>query len=1000
MAAPHLIQKIFSVFKGLDKRSSDFVRTQEFASDLENGRIRSDGALIKRPGYSLIGGDDAGGGLYTWNDIDENGQIIEKIVTLSNDLKLYYETSINLKYTGTEPAFVWYSIIVNNSTKNLNIIIDYKDVSTPTKEVNIDLGTGFGDDIDLSSLKASTDLSSNNITLTLDSSLDDVKAAYLELDKNKLVDTTAGVDIKVFVAQTPRSEGGSLFSSHYSNIGQDYFENATFANVNGNLYISTGYTELMKFDGQRVYRAGLPKPSDMTATAGSTQSASGVFGATSFNPGDVGLKLYVDGSSDARIDFTPSAFNQAIDKYDGNLGVHYTYSGGSQYNHTTTDVSGDYLAVTGTTWGSNGVGEAFLTYSTTEWFPLDPLTGGNPLSVGDRISLYLYGSTNNKDSSLTEISITEINTTKSKYVDWIKTNVTASTSNTFKSDESITCHGRARWKYFYTLVNKDANGNIVESVPSEYTSSLEYIPDELDFKLHDITLTIPSFATANFNSSANEIDSVTDKVITMVNTPNCIVGDLLYVFNDTDSKWIESKVTDVTGDDVTISDTITASSTTYKKWCSSGATVRIYRTTDIWIANSAMENPLPDYFLLDEISIHNESSPITYSDTTSDADIIANGAYTQPVKDHGLPPKGKYITAWNNQLVIAGNLDNMNTLYYSDYTSPEYFPSWTNSIEINTKFGDKVTGVAPLSTVLYVFQGNSIHTIMGDLITDVFRVSTLSTAGEVGCVAHHSINEVKDSLFFLSDKGVYSLQNGRGAPQELSSIISPLFSSSLYNKPRSQSINWAEKDLFLLYMPKANDASSDIIVAYDHFRNAWFKWTNLDCKGGMTLLNRNVIFNNNNSTSTKLCSLNGNNNSSDYIDNHLAIPFKYVTHWESLGDPSINKKFLRIKLHTLDPEDTFESPNFALDVNMERNYVPATIANIQLSYAGSSGWGTSEWGIFLWGEHTKNAIKHKLPTGWSKSFRFSFENNEPSENILISGYELEIASPVRQELKD
>ena len=852
MAAPHLIQKIFSVFKGLDKRSSDFVRTQEFASDLENGRIRSDGALIKRPGYSLIGGDDAGGGLYTWNDIDENGQIIEKIVTLSNDLKLYYETSINLKYTGSEPAFVWYSIIVNNSTKNLNIIIDYKDVSTPTKEINIDLGTGFsGGDIDLSSLKASTDLISNNITLTLDSSLDDVKAAYLELDKNKLVDTTAGVDIKVFVAQTPRSEGGSLFSSHYSNIGENYFENATFANVNGNLYISTGYTELMKFDGQRVYRAGLPKPdpiNSVTANHDGTEDATGVFEADT----------------------------------------------------------------------------------------------------------------------------------------------------------------KAVWKYFSTLVNKDANGNIVESVPSEYTSSFEYTPSAAGNKLDAIDIDIPKFDTdkySNFNSSANIINgdwTVATNIIPMTTTPNCIVGDLLYIFNGATSKWIESKVTDVTGNNVTISDTITQPSglSPYKKRCSSGATVRIYRTTDIWIANSAMENPLPDYFLLDEISIHNESSDLTYSDTTSDADIIANGAYTQPVKDHSLPPKGKYITAWNNQLVIAGNLDNMNTLYYSDYTSPEYFPSGTNSIVINTKFGDKVTGVAPLSTVLYVFQGNSIHTIMGDLITDVFRVSTLSTAGEVGCVAHHSINEVKDSLFFLSDKGVYSLQNGRGAPQEISSIISPLFSSSLYNKPRSQSINWAEKDLFLLYMPKANDASSDIIVAYDHFRNAWFKWTNLDCKGGMTLLNRNVIFNNNNSTSKKLCSLNGNNNSSDYIDNHLAIPFKYVTHWESLGDPSINKKFLRIKLHTLDPEDTFESPNFALDVNMERNYIPATIANIQLSYAGSSGWGTSEWGSFLWGEHTKNAIKHKLPTGWSKSFRFSFENNEPSENILISGYELEIASPVRQELKD
>ena len=140
------------------------------------------------------------------------------------------------------------------------------------------------------------------------------------------------------------------------------------------------------------------------------------------------------------------------------------------------------------------------------------------------------------------------------------------------------------------------------------------------------------------------------------------------------------------------------------------------------------------------------------------------------------------------------------------------------------------------------------------------------------------------------------------------------------------------------------------------------------------------------------------------MSNHTeAIDFEYDTNWESLGEPTIPKKFLRLKIHSFDTEGNFESPAFSLDMKIQKDYNDIDLGNIQFDFGGSngeSGWGASSWGDASWGAVPRKFVKTKLPTGKSKCTKLRFTNNSLHENVLITNYEFEIATPYRTEIKD
>lgn len=385
--------------------------------------------------------------------------------------------------------------------------------------------------------------------------------------------------------------------------------------------------------------------------------------------------------------------------------------------------------------------------------------------------------------------------------------------------------------------------------------------------------------------------------------------------------------------------------------------------------------------------------------------------FIDPIKPHGLPPIGKYLTVHQGLLIMSGNNTNVNTIAYSDIDSPEYFPPADNQFICETSAGDKVTGIAPLGNTLFIFKNKSIFQITGTMSEDIFRVDLFGSA-KIGCTTHHTIAEVNGFLFFLSDKGVFALNQNEQSLTEISEIVESKFISYnlTYNSQKVTAINWIENDKYIIHLPTVSDdhSTSSVVMVYDYFRKAWLEWDNINAMGGLETKDNKLYF-----QEREFRSVSGNTedyiyivkdtgDTWDYADHNQAIEFTYKSHWESLQEPSLFKKFTRCKIHSLGlSNDDFESDGFILNLETETDYFTAPRTQAALSFIGSNGgWGTDLWGDFSWGATRLIGRTTKLKPMKCRSLRLILENTVLHQNVLISGYEFEVAASYKAFIKE
>ena len=384
--------------------------------------------------------------------------------------------------------------------------------------------------------------------------------------------------------------------------------------------------------------------------------------------------------------------------------------------------------------------------------------------------------------------------------------------------------------------------------------------------------------------------------------------------------------------------------------------------------------------------------------------------FIDPIKPHGLPPRGKYITMHQGLLQITGSITDPDTVFYSDIDSPEYFPPADNSFLVNTFFGDKVTGIAPLGNSLFIFKTRSIHQITGTKSEDIFRVD-LYGSSRIGCVAHATIQEVNGFLFFLGEKGVYALGQNDQTLEEVSEIVEPRFNDvrTTYNPKRATAIHWITNDKYAIHLPTTtNDhTTNSSVLVFDTYRKAWLEWSNFKADN-FALKNGTLYFQErefralSGATETTLYEVQDTGDTWDYADHTSAISFKFKSHWEALQEPSQFKKFTRCKVHSLGlTQDNFESNAFKLALSTELDYFNTTRTESLLDFAGTEGgWGLDKWGEFAWGATRLIARKTKLKPMKCRSLRLILENNTVHENVLVSGYEFEIVPSYKSFIKE
>lgn len=455
----------------------------------------------------------------------------------------------------------------------------------------------------------------------------------------------------------------------------------------------------------------------------------------------------------------------------------------------------------------------------------------------------------------------------------------------------------------------------------------------------------------------------------------------------------------------------------------------------IWRTRSHPQDAPGQYYLLADLSYNQGAYTQTingtnynfagiYIDKIGDDDLNDGGGATTVLLNeepqHYPPPRGSSIITHKGITVIAGNPKDVNAVNYSlSYNNQtgeigsEYFPI-SNSIVVESPFGGRINAIESLNDMIYVFHDQSVSVIAGDIqLGDLPASNILTKEGGIGCLSHKSIKELNGKLYFISNMGgIYSISSA-GLIEESERIKTLFYDLKSFSTYKARTYNWTSASKMIFSIPKeeivyyGGDSSKRyrtttevFVVVYDYANDAWFQWENIDFTGGVISYENELFFSPQEAAVDKVNKFSETGTLVDYTDNENTIEFNYTTNWESLGEPTIPKKFLRLKLYAIDSDNTFECPGFELNVGVQREYVDGNIADIQYDFGiTNEGYGGSPWGEFSWGEAIPYMFRSKLPTKKTKALRLSFSNNNLNENVLINSWEIETALSFGTEIK-
>ena len=126
----------------------------------------------------------------------------------------------------------------------------------------------------------------------------------------------------------------------------------------------------------------------------------------------------------------------------------------------------------------------------------------------------------------------------------------------------------------------------------------------------------------------------------------------------------------------------------------------------------------------------------------------------------------KVCTIHDKHLVVAGDSNNPNTIYYSGTSDIDDFSSSGSG---SIKLDDKVVGISSFRADLIIFCQNSIYKLTD--INDSNSIAVSPITKNVGCMDNHSIQEIGGDLVFLSPDGIRTVAGTvRIGDVELSSI--------------------------------------------------------------------------------------------------------------------------------------------------------------------------------------------------------------------------------------
>lgn len=1034
MGVDHRLIRNTENFKGIDKRSSDLARTREYATDIDNAIYRKTGAISKRKGFkvNLNQFDNHFGGFTFRKTNPLNGSTTDEFLAVSTKLQRLVDEDFKISYEGSSDIFV--SIFAESST---NFKFQIKDQDVLILDQN--LGTGFSSsDLSLNSLRTlinnvtipvatidavvtpinsttfdytipvenvtkvqslylgsllkvrdeSTQLQVSSFTEITDPNDDAIVTAYRivmqgsssalnsstgsvelvdyndltasytnpELDGYRAALLTAVKDVKI---NNLLSGGTNLKAKDWEDIdngdtstintfdwkvkstdtdrvfSSEDVENATFAQLNNVLYISNGYDYLMKYDGQKVYRAGLPALDNDTATdyfLCTPQSSS--------NP------IHTDGDDKT---------------FEYRIVLEYTDAIGNIISSQPSKPiikrvpSGNGVSIT---WTST-VLQTFLEGRdlTGVFDDTHPLHGNleELLNSGDRPTAdnladnlkkyreekrlrvkiyrslgYNLGSIDDEpvgqyyqiaDLPYDEESFTD------RSVDPHDTSVTDFDLNTLLAyaepvkRQDPPPKGRYITGFKNCLVsagNISNVNNVQYSLPKNTATGeigSEYFPED------DNAIVVDSL----FGDRVNAIAPL---------------RDLLYIFHKNSIHVLGGNINLL---ELPVVDLLTKEGGV---GCLSQGSIQEFRNQLIFLSEEGV------YTIDSSNAISELSAPIKPFFDDLDLKVKRSVSYN-----------------WVRENLMIINIP-------KEKTSVTLNTIDSISISQNSTQTDVPTLLTRANKTFKIFDTDYLPSANGTGAS--FEITTDAN----GDILLENISVEFPGESFTANETIYIDDDFLGG---FAGAAITLNVDSVVNRDSSVYTSGEEESL---------------IIVYDYFKNAWLKWTNVDITGGVALYDEKVTFLSRTRNGSYLKIMSESDTTYDYADHADAIDFRYETNWESLNEPTIPKKFLRLKLYSFDTDGSFESPGFSVNVFVQKNYVPFDLGSFIMDFGQTLGWGEEPWGEFKWGSNALNFLKSKLAPGKTKSLKLSFQNNTLNENVLITNYEMEIAAPYGMEIKD
>lgn len=402
------------------------------------------------------------------------------------------------------------------------------------------------------------------------------------------------------------------------------------------------------------------------------------------------------------------------------------------------------------------------------------------------------------------------------------------------------------------------------------------------------------------------------------------------------------------------------------------------------LSEAYTDNTIWDFVTFNDlcIAVNGEDAPQKFNGSTNAGDL------------EGAPPAGAaFVEVHQNRVFMAGELANPTKLSYSALSDPEDWQTENDAgwIEVGLNDGQKIVGIKSFFDVLLIFKEQSIYILTGSSgdpnSEECFSLTPMNAS--IGAVSNKSIIQVGNDLYFLSDKGVYTLQgvqsygdlNVSNISFKIQSLIDGLNKSGLF---KSFAINDYEENRIWFFLPDGSSVENNLILIYDYNLKAWTKRSGFSALCGH-------IFKDLSSSSIKFYtgSYDGfichQKQGDSYADRPICA--YYITPWLDLNNYRNRKKIRDIKYVNIPTGGHY------MGVTYQWDYGNRYTGDLNIYLAGDASlWGEGSqdikaaiWGQDLW-DSAAALTTTKTINGGGNVLQLKFWNYNANESFILLGW--------------